>query len=68
MPKPITSFDEETEKTWLETYKPILLVFGYILGATLLVEVAAGGFDWMRWMRHFFLWMPAKSNANRIPR
>jgi hypothetical protein len=43
----------EAERGFFETYRPILLVFGYILGATLLVEFAAGGFDWMRWMRHF---------------
>lgn len=39
--------------TWLETYKPILLVFGYILGVTLLVEFSNGEFSWMRWMNHF---------------
>ncbi|MFN4254596.1 MAG: heavy-metal-associated domain-containing protein [Saprospiraceae bacterium] len=45
---------EEAERGFFETYKPILLVFGYILGATLLVEFASsGGFDGMRWMRHF---------------
>ncbi len=44
---------EEVSRTFWETYKPILLIFSYILGATLLVEVAAGAFDWMRWMRHF---------------
>lgn len=43
----------DPERTFLETYKPILLVFAYILGATLLTEAAAGVFDWMRWMRHF---------------
>lgn len=45
--------DEEVSRTFWETYKPILLVFGYILGATLVVEATAGAFDWMRWMRHF---------------
>ncbi len=49
----VTGRDEEAEASFWGTYKPILLVFGYILGATLLVEVAAGSFDWMRWMRHF---------------
>jgi len=43
---------EETTSFW-KTYKPILLVFGYILGVTLLVEATSGGFDFMRWMRHF---------------
>lgn len=43
----------EPERSFLETYKPILLIFGYILSTTLLVEFATDGFDWMRWMRHF---------------
>src|SRR5215203_5047618 len=38
---------------WIKTYKPILTIFGYILGATLLVEFSTGGFMWMRWMHHF---------------
>ncbi|RYY47384.1 MAG: heavy-metal-associated domain-containing protein [Chitinophagaceae bacterium] len=44
---------EEETKSWLETYKPILIIFGYILGGTLLVEFSAGSFMWMRWMHHF---------------
>lgn len=40
-------------KTWLETYKPVLLIFGYIAGITLLAEAVNGGFAWMRWMNHF---------------
>ncbi len=44
---------EEEKKSLLETYKPILLVFGYILGVTVLVEMVNGGFIWMRWMNHF---------------
>jgi copper chaperone CopZ len=39
--------------SWVKTYKPILLVFAYILGGTLLIEGAAGGFLLMRWMAHF---------------
>ena len=45
--------DEDIPRSFWETYKPILLLFGYILGATLLIEASAGAFDWMRWMRHF---------------
>lgn len=44
---------EEEEKSWIETYKPILLIFGYIIGITLLVEYMNGAFAWMRWMNHF---------------
>lgn len=42
------------EKTsWLSTYKPILTIFLYILGVSLLVQVNRPGFDWMSWMNHF---------------
>lgn len=40
-------------QSWLATYKPILLIFAYITGATLLVQFSSGEFDWMEWMRHF---------------
>lgn len=43
----------EQTKSWLATYKPVLLIFGYILGGTLLIEYVAGSFNWMRWMGHF---------------
>jgi cation transport ATPase len=43
----------EQTKSWLATYKPILLIFGYILGITFFVEYINGGFIWMRWMNHF---------------
>ena len=45
--------DEEERKSWFATYKPILLIFGYIIAVTVLAEVVNGSFDWMRWMRHF---------------
>jgi hypothetical protein len=43
--------DEET-KTWFQTYKPVLLIFTYILGITLLIE-AKQDFVWTRWMNNF---------------
>ena len=48
---PVTN--EEETKSWIETYKPILLIFGYIISITLLIEYINGGFVWMRWMNHF---------------
>ena len=45
--------DEDETKSWFATYKPILLIFGYIIAVTVLVEVVNGTFEWMRWMRHF---------------
>jgi copper chaperone CopZ len=44
---------EEETKSWIKTYKPILLIFGYIIGITLLVEYLSGRFVWIRSMNHF---------------
>lgn len=44
---------EQTTKSWLETYKPILVVFSYITGITLLLQVVNGTFNWMQWMNQF---------------
>lgn len=44
---------EEEKKTWFETYKPVLLIFAYITGITLLIQIAMGEFMWMEWMNHF---------------
>lgn len=35
------------------TYKPLLVILAYLLGATALVEVRAGNFEWMRAMSTF---------------
>jgi copper chaperone CopZ len=43
----------ETTQSWIETYKPILLIFGFITLVTLLVEAQSAAFDYMRAMRHF---------------
>ena len=44
---------EEVTKSWIATYKPVLLIFGYIIGITLFVELMHSEFAWMRWMNHF---------------
>ena len=44
---------EEEPKSWLETYKPILLVFAYITSVSLLVQLTNESFLWMQWMNHF---------------
>ncbi len=46
-------FAEEETKSWIATYKPILLIFGYISVITLLVELMHGQFFVSRWMNHF---------------
>jgi len=43
----------EQAKSWLAIYKPVLLIFGYITGITLLSEGMQVEFSWMRWMNHF---------------
>lgn len=42
---------DTTEPT--TSYFPIFLIFGYIAGTTLLIQVAQGGMNWMQWMSHF---------------
>ena len=43
---------DDPARSWFITYKPILLIFAYIITVTLLVEVHTG-FSWMRWMSNF---------------
>lgn len=43
----------EPSKTWVATYKPILLIFFYIITVSLLVQFNQDSFSWMRWMNHF---------------
>lgn len=45
--------DEEESKSWIVIYKPVLLIFAYILSITLVIEMMFGEFSWMRWMNHF---------------
>lgn len=52
--KPVTApLVEEEKLDFWTTYKPILLVFGFIIGVTVLIEINHGDVDGMRWMRHF---------------
>jgi copper chaperone CopZ len=41
------------KKSWFKTYQPIILLFTYITGITLVIEASSGGFEPMRWMSHF---------------
>ena len=43
----------EGEKSWLATYKPILLIGTFITGSTLLIEIASGAFHGENWMQNF---------------
>ena len=43
----------DEQKSWFQTYKPILLLVAYILFVTLGVEYVRDGFEVMRWMSNF---------------
>jgi copper chaperone CopZ len=43
----------EQTKSWFEIYKPILLIFFYIILVTTLVQTQNNKFDFMQAMRHF---------------
>jgi copper chaperone CopZ len=43
----------DPEKSWFKTYQPVILLFAYITGITLVIEANNGGFEPMRWMSHF---------------
>lgn len=45
------AMDDATAQT--DSYLPIFLIFGYIAGASLLVQLTRHHFDGMEWMRHF---------------
>ncbi len=44
---------QEETGSWINTYKPILLIGAYITGVTLLVEIIKGDFNWHTWMQNF---------------
>lgn len=48
-----SSLTEEENKSWIETYKPLLIVAAYIIGITLLIEYTRGTFNWESWMQNF---------------
>lgn len=43
----------EQTRSWVSTYKPILLIFLYISGISILLQVANNEFNPMKWMQHF---------------
>ena len=53
MPKADSMEFIDVEKKWLKTYRPILLIFVFITGITLLIQFVSRAFNWMQWMNHF---------------
>jgi copper chaperone CopZ len=44
---------DPSEKSWLNTYKPLLLVVGFILLISSVTSMSNGSIDWMQWMNYF---------------
>lgn len=43
----------DNQKIGILTYKPLLIIVGYIIGVSLLVQYPFKDFSWSLWMRHF---------------
>lgn len=44
---------QEEQKSGLQTYKPIWLIFAFITGVTLLIQYTRDAFSWTLWMSQF---------------
>jgi len=51
--KQINSSNQTEAKSWLATYKPLLLIFLFISLFSLIYELNASSMEWSRWMRNF---------------
>jgi len=51
--KQVNVSNQEESKSWLATYKPLLLIFLFISAFSLINEFNASSMDWSRWMRNF---------------
>ena len=47
------TMQKDVAATWLETYKPLLLIFGYITLVSLLTEISKGSINLNGWMNNF---------------
>ncbi len=45
--------NDDSQKSWLETYKPIVLIFSYISVVSLIIAFNNSEFNWMLFMRSF---------------
>lgn len=43
----------EQTRSWLATYKPVLLIFTYILIVSFIIQIQHNQFNLMQWMSHF---------------
>jgi copper chaperone CopZ/uncharacterized membrane protein YphA (DoxX/SURF4 family) len=52
-PKKDASIDQEPKKSWFSTYKPVILIFGYITILSVLLSFKQEEFKWLQAMRIF---------------
>lgn len=50
---PVVSLHEEDSRSWLEIYKPIWLIFLFLIVVTVGIQLRSGTCHLMDWMRHF---------------
>ncbi|HRH50369.1 MAG TPA: cation transporter [Panacibacter sp.] len=50
---PVSTYSEEEIKSWFATYKPILLIFGYIIIISGIAAVSGNNFNGLQFMRIF---------------
>ena len=48
-----TSLEFDLPEKTIATYRPLILIIGFIIGITLLAQFPFENFSWMLWMRHF---------------
>jgi copper chaperone CopZ len=46
--------EAEDNRSFFETYKPVLLIFGYVAVVAILIASSSGSVDWMLAMRAFY--------------
>jgi copper chaperone CopZ len=53
-PDPLSAISKApAQKSWLQTYQPLLLIVGYIAIASVLVQIPLGAITWHETMRYF---------------
>lgn len=48
-----SALEQEEQKSWLATYKPLLIIFLFITGITGIIAWEGNGLNYMAWMQYF---------------
>lgn len=49
----ISNTETDEQRSWWQTYKPVLLIFMFITGLSFMIQFQNGSFVPMQWMNHF---------------